>query len=125
MRDWLLANSSTVIQDDFGIPLASYDRRKWRFFPFGRYAGPIDKFPGRYQERYADLFERSQPLDFGIGYRWRTFESNVLLSVRVAPDEQGHSEATAEPAERARPPRPRRPRPPQLLGPPRYFWFPY
>ena len=126
VRDWLLANSSTIIQDDSGIPLARYDPRKWRFFPFGRYAGPIDKFPGRYQERYAELFERSQPLDFGIGYRWRSFESNVLLSVRVAPDDPpGHSEATAEPAQPTPPPRPRRPRPPELLGPPRYFWFPY
>ena len=124
-RDWLLANSSTIIQDDSGIPLASYDPRKWRFFPFGRYAGPIDKFPGRYQERYAELFERSQPIDFGIGYRWRSFESNVLLSVRVAPDDLGHIEAAAEPARQAPPPRPRRTRPPELLGPPRYFWFPF
>jgi hypothetical protein len=123
IRDWLLANSASIIQDDSGIPLASYDRRKWRFFPFGRYEGPIDKFPGRYQERYAELFARSQPLDFGIGYRWRTPESNVLLAVRVAPDDAGHSEATAEPAQPP-PPRPRRPRPPELLGPPRYFWFP-
>jgi len=123
-RNWLLANSSTIIQDDSGIPLASYDPRKWRFFPFGRYAGPIDKFPGRYQERYAELFERSQPLDFGIGYRWRSFESNVLLSVRVAPDDPGQTDATAEPA-RTAPPKPRRPRPPALLGPPRSFWFPY
>jgi hypothetical protein len=126
IRDWLLANSSSIIQDDSGIPLASYDRRKWRFFPFGRYEGPIDKFPRRYQQRYAALFERSQPLDFGIGYRWRTSESNVLLSVRVAPDDAAHSEATAEPAQQTPPPRPRRPRPPppELLGPPRYFWFP-
>src|SRR5450631_680558 len=126
IRDWLLANSSSIIQDDSGIPLASYDRRKWRFFPFGRYEGPIDKFPRRYQRRYAALFERSQPLDFGIGYRWRTSESNVLLSVRVAPDDAAHSEATAEPAQQTPPPRPRRPRPPppELLGPPRYFWFP-
>jgi hypothetical protein len=129
MRDWLLANSSTVIQDDSGIPLASFDPRKWRFFPFGRYLGPIAEFPGRYQEQYAELFERGQPLDFGIGYRWRTSESNVLLSVRVAPDDMseapGHAESTAEPAP---PPRPRRPRPPppapDLLEPPRYFWFP-
>jgi hypothetical protein len=49
----------------------------------------------------------------------------VLLSVRVAPDDPGHSEATAEPAQQTPPPRPRRPRPPELLGPPRYFWFPY
>ena len=123
MRDWLLANSSTIIQDDSGIPLASYDRRKWRFFPFGRYEGPIDKFPGRYQERYAELFEHSQPLDFGIGYRWRSSESNVLLSVRVASDDIGQMQSTAEPAPPSPPRRPR-PRPPDMLESPRYFWFP-
>src|SRR5262252_379166 len=63
VRDWLLANSATIIQDDSGIPLANYDARKWRFFPFGRYDGPIDKFPDRYQERYAELFGRAEPLD--------------------------------------------------------------
>ncbi len=30
--------------------------KQWRFFPFGRYLGPIDEFPGRYQDRYAELF---------------------------------------------------------------------
>ncbi len=63
-RDWLLANSATIIQDDPGIPLANYNARQWRFFPFGRYLGPIDEFPGRYQERYAELFTRAQPIDF-------------------------------------------------------------
>ena len=83
-RDWLLANSATIIQDDSGIPLANYNPRQWRFFPFGRYLGPINEFPGRYQERYAELFTRAQPIDFGVGYRWRMHESNLLLSVKVA-----------------------------------------
>jgi hypothetical protein len=83
VRDFLLANSATIIQDDSGIPLNNYDPVKWRFFPFGRYAGPIAEFPGRYQPKYAELFRRSQPIDFGIGYRWRSFESNLLLSVRA------------------------------------------
>ena len=39
VRDFILANSATIIQDDSGIPLAYYSPRKWRFFPFGRYAG--------------------------------------------------------------------------------------
>ena len=46
VRDFLLANSATIIQDDSGIPLAYYSSKKWRFFPFGRYLGPIDEFPG-------------------------------------------------------------------------------
>jgi hypothetical protein len=83
VRDFLLANSATIIQDDSGIPLADYDPKKWRFFPFGRYAGPIDEFPGRYQPKYAELFRKSQPMDFGIGYRWRSYESNLLLAVKL------------------------------------------
>jgi hypothetical protein len=83
VRDFLLADSATIIQDDSGIPLGQYDPAKWRFFPFGHYAGPIAEFPGRYQPKYAELFRRSQPIDFGIGYRWRTFETNLLLSIKA------------------------------------------
>jgi hypothetical protein len=134
VRDFLLANSASIIQDDSGIPLANYDARKWRFFPFGRYAGPIDKFPGAYQPKYAELFRRAQPMDFGIGYRWRSFESNLLLSVQLPSDSSGSADATpsapaAEPAQpqqslQPKPPRPRKPRPPAFFDPPRdFFWF--
>jgi hypothetical protein len=122
VRNFLLANSATVIQDDSGIPLAYYSPKRWRLFPFGRYAGPIDEFPGRYQEEYAALFRRSQPMDFGIGYRWRSHESNLLLAVRLPSDGSAAEEAAAEPPPRPRPPRP--PRPPEPI-PPRggFFWF--
>ena len=83
VRDFLLANSATIIQDDSGIPLADYDPKKWRLLPFGRYVGPIGKFPGRYQRKYVELFRRAQPMDFGIGYRWRSYQSNLLLAVKV------------------------------------------
>ena len=125
VRDFLLANSATMIQDDSGVPLTYYNQKKWRLFPFGRYAGPIGEFPGRYQEQYAELFRRSQPMDFGIGYRWRTHESNLLLAVRLPSDDSGTAETTssAEPP----PPPPRRPRPPRPPAPipPRggFLWF--
>jgi hypothetical protein len=115
VRDFLLNNSATIIQDDSGIPLGDYDARKWKFSPFGRYAGPISEFPNRYQPKYAELFQHSQPIDFGIGYRWRSHESNLLLSVRLAADGPGGVETTAStPVEAVppRPPRPKRPRPP-------------
>jgi hypothetical protein len=114
VRDFLLNNSATIVQDDSGIPLADYDARKWRFLPFGRYAGPISEFPGRYQPNLAELFERGQPMDFGIGYRWRSHESNLLLSVRLASDGPGAAETnSSSPAESAepKPPHPKRPRP--------------
>jgi len=130
VRTFILANSATIIQDDSGIPLGYYSQKKWRFFPFGHYAGPIAKFPGKYQERYAELFQRAQPIDFGIGYRWRTYETNLLLSVRLNPDEPltaaDTTSSVESPAEK--PQRPRAPRPPGLIGPQRgggFFWFPW
>jgi len=72
VRDFLLANSATIIQDDsaFRFLLRS---EEMAVLSVRRYAGPIDKFPGTYQPKYAELFRRAQPMDFGIGYRWRSF----------------------------------------------------
>jgi hypothetical protein len=120
VRDYILANSATVIQDDSGIPLAYYNTKQWRLFPFGRYLGPIGEFPGRFQQSYADLFRRAEPINFGIGYRWRTNESNLLLSVKTA---EGAVETTSSadppppPAPRAKKPKP--PPPPQRG----FLWF--
>jgi len=123
VRDYILANSATVIQDDSGIPLTYYSSKQWRFFPFGRYLGPIGEFPGRYQQSYAELFRRAEPVNFGIGYRWRTNESNLLLSVRLpndgtAPVETTSATDTAPPA----PPRPKKPKPPPP-APRGFLWF--
>jgi hypothetical protein len=124
IRNFLLANSATIIQDDSGIPLAYYSPKKWRLFPFGRYAGPIDKFPGTYQPAYAELFSRAQPMDFGIGYRWRSYESNLLLSVRLPSDGSGSVDATPAPEPPPPPPsRPRRPHPPEPVPPRGFQWF--
>ncbi len=123
VRDFLLANSATIIQDDSGIPLGNYNAKKWHFFPFGHYAGPISEFPGRYQQSYAELFRRAQPMDFGIGYRWRTHDSNLLLSVKTGPDEPPTvSDATAstEPVSPPPKPRPKKPKPPPQHG---FFGF--
>jgi hypothetical protein len=63
-------------------------------------------------------------MDFGIGYRWRSYESNLLLSVRLPDDGSAGTEAsTDEPA--PRPPRLRKPRPPAPVGPQSggFFWF--
>jgi hypothetical protein len=127
VREFLLANSASIIQDDSGIPLAYYNPKKWRFFPFGRYAGPIAEFPGRYQQQYAELFRRSQPMDFGIGYRWRSYESNLLLSVKLPSEGPGSVDTTsAAPSAESpppKPPRPRKPRPAYVEPPRGYFWF--
>jgi hypothetical protein len=121
VRDYILANSATVIQDDSGIPLTYYGSKQWRFFPFGRYLGPIGEFPGRYQQSYAELFRRAEPINFGIGYRWRTNESNLLLSVKTANDGTAPVETTSSADPPPPPARPKKPKPPPPA--PRGFLF--
>jgi hypothetical protein len=121
VRDYILANSATVIQDDSGVPLTYYNAKQWRFFPFGRYLGPIGEFPGRYQQSYAELFRRAEPINFGVGYRWRTNESNLLLSVRLPNDGTTTAETTSSTEPPPPPPRPKKPKPPPPA--PRGFLF--
>jgi len=83
IRDFLIANSATILEDDSGIPLAYFDQRKWQLQPFGHYMTPLGIFPNTYQPRLAELYRRSTPIDFGYGYRWRRNESNLLLAVRA------------------------------------------
>jgi len=115
VRDFLLVNTNAMIQDDSGIPLAYYAPQKWDLLPFGRYLGPIGIFPGRYQQKYAELFKKSRPIDFGIGYRHRSAESNLLLAVKKAPvtgeqigEKSAEATASTEPAEDAKPEKPRK-----------------
>jgi hypothetical protein len=121
VRDYILANSATIIQDDSGVPLQYYSPKQWRFFPFGRYLGPIGEFPGRFQQSYADLFRRAEPINFGIGYRWRTNESNLLLSVKLAGDGAAPVETTSSAEPPPPPARPKKPKPPPPA--PRGFLF--
>jgi len=93
VRAFLLDHSATVLQDDSGIPLAYFDARKWRLKPFGHYVGPINIFPGSYQPRMSQLFQNATPIDFGVGYRWRKNESNLLLAEK-APPGTGEAELT-------------------------------
>jgi len=83
VRDFLVAHSATLLEDDSGIPLAYFDRKQWQLKPFGHYLSPLGIFPGTYQPKLAELFKKSAtPLEFGVGYRWRSSESNLLLAVR-------------------------------------------
>jgi hypothetical protein len=83
VRDFILTHSQSVVQDDSGIPFAQFRPDTWNFFPFGNYRGPISIFANRHQPRLGDLFRNAkEPLDFGIGYRHRGGDSNLLLAVR-------------------------------------------
>jgi hypothetical protein len=80
VRKLLLESSETIVQDDSGIPLVYFEPRRWRFLAFGHHEGPISIFANFYQPRMTELFQSANPIDFGIGYRWRKNESNLIVA---------------------------------------------
>jgi hypothetical protein len=88
VRTFLLGRAATVVQDDSGIPVRYFSQPEWKLQPFGRYVGPISIFSGQYQRALSQLFHKMNPprLEFGMGYRWRPHESNVLLATRTPRD---------------------------------------
>ena len=84
IRNFLLDHSSTIVQDDAGIPLGYFNRDKWNLRLFGTYTGPIETFKQHYQPQLRELYEQSNPppLDFGFGYQWNYKISNLIVAQR-------------------------------------------
>jgi hypothetical protein len=84
VRDFLLRHSKLIVQDDSGIPINYFDPDKWNLRLFGTYVGPIELFKQHYQPKLADLFQRANPPEFGIGfgYQWDYHKSNLIVATR-------------------------------------------
>ena len=80
VRNFILENSSRILQDDTGVPARFFDAANWQLRPFGRYVGPIAMFDGMYQSKLNEIYQRNQPgpIDFGVGYRWYGNQSNFI-----------------------------------------------
>lgn len=79
-RDFLLKQSSLIVQDDSGIPIRFF--RDWRMRYCGRYLGPIELFKQHFQPELAHVFAATVPvpLDFGFGYQWQPSRSLLLVA---------------------------------------------
>ncbi len=83
IRSYIVDHSDAVVEDDSGVPVRFFKPDEWQLLAFGNYVGPLGIFPHTYQPQLRDLYrKRTAALDFGIGYRWRPSESNVLLAIR-------------------------------------------
>jgi hypothetical protein len=89
VRDFLLKNTVSLVQDDTGIPLKFLDATEWQIQPFGTYLAPIREFSHAQQPKLVELFKKSSagPLGFTVGYHWGK-PSNLLLAVKAAPPAQ-------------------------------------
>jgi hypothetical protein len=83
-RDFLLRQSTTLIQDDSGIPLHFFEPNKWDIYFCGQYIGPIETFKQHYQPDLAQAYATNphEPLPFGFGYQWQPSRSGLIIANR-------------------------------------------
>ena len=109
VRNFLLKNSITIVEDDSGIPVSFFTPDQWAVRYFGAYPGPIDIFKKYMQPQLVESYQKSHPvpLDFGIGYRHYASQSTLILASHKLPQSppaptpaasHGVSEATSVPA---------------------------
>jgi hypothetical protein len=84
VRNFILDHSQMIVQDDSGIPLSHFNRAKWNLRLFGTYVGPIALFKERNQPALSELFQKSnpQPFPIGFGYQWNYQKSNLIVAQR-------------------------------------------
>lgn len=82
VRNYILSECSTIVQDDSGIPLRYFDTRRWRLKLYGTYTAPLDIFAKYYQQDLADLYAKSHaaPLTFGAGYHWNPKTATLIVA---------------------------------------------
>lgn len=85
IRGVILAKSDVVVEDDSGVPFQFFDANTWNVRLYGTYSKPIDLFKNSYQDDLFTAYSTRQdiePMEFGIGYKWRRNESNLLVAFR-------------------------------------------
>jgi len=83
VRNFILQNSGSVLQDDSGIPFKFFMNGQWRCYFYGTYSGTLDIFKKYYQPDYQNAFASgSAALPFGTGYKWREGQSNLMFAVK-------------------------------------------
>jgi hypothetical protein len=87
IREFLLDNTTTLVQDDSGIPCSHFAPEAWQMKFFGSYQGPIPLFKDCYQPMLAEFYRTAhpEPLPFGIGYRHRAGTSTLMVATRMTP----------------------------------------
>jgi hypothetical protein len=86
IRNLILDGSNYVLEDDSGIPLKFFtDRGNWEFTFYGTYTGAYSIFHHNYQKDLFDAYKAGKnvkALPFGIGYKFKKGESNLMLATK-------------------------------------------
>lgn len=81
IRNLILDNSNFILQDDSGIPYKYFKQDVWTPSLYGTYTGSISLFTNVFQTDLDEAFKAKtgvKPLNFGIGYKYKVGESNLM-----------------------------------------------
>jgi hypothetical protein len=103
-RGHLLDHSSSVLEDDSGIPFFLLDTPDWDLTYFGTYTAPKGQFVKAIQQRMLKAWgtAKKRPLPFRTGYAHTGADSHLLLAKRKATTgttDAGPSATTSTPAD--------------------------
>ncbi|MBV8886389.1 MAG: hypothetical protein JO235_20675 [Chroococcidiopsidaceae cyanobacterium CP_BM_RX_35] len=85
IRNLILSQSTSLLQDDSGIPVKYFNDSKWVLKFYGNYTQPIALFSNEYQAELRRIYQSKdniKPLDFGIGYQYKVNDSNLMLAIK-------------------------------------------
>ncbi|MCX6244048.1 MAG: hypothetical protein NTU98_05025 [Bacteroidetes bacterium] len=85
MKNYLLDNEKSILQDDSGIPYRFFRSKKWDVKLFGDYTQTIDLFKYKFQpdlQAAYEKLEKKNPVPFRIGYNVKFNETNLLFATR-------------------------------------------
>ena len=90
IRNLVLTGSSTILQDDSGLPYKLYTDPPWKVTLYGNYNKPIRPFLWLEQKDLRAAYQSgsAKPLNFHIGYGVAQLPSNLLLASRNEPSTQ-------------------------------------
>jgi hypothetical protein len=83
MREFIMDNALTVLQDDSGIPYRYFKKDKWSVNLFGSYTQTIELFKYKFQPDLVAAYEKlekKKPVPFRIGYNVVFDETNLLYA---------------------------------------------
>ena len=85
VREFLLTHSATIVQDDTGVPVRFLKPERLgaaSLRPLSRAHRPRSAAAISGSLPTSSARNRAKPIAFGVGYRWRPNEFNLLLAMR-------------------------------------------
>lgn len=81
-RDFLLQNSSAIVQDDSGIPYRDFAAKDWDIKLFGNYAGTHGEFAKYNQPDLLNAYRGAggAPLGFAFGYQTQPEKAALIIA---------------------------------------------